>query len=431
MTAHADDSSGAAADDLRWGGAVRDRVHGYIPLTVDEMRGLDTPEVQRLRGIAQLGLTERVYPGARHSRFEHALGALEVVTRIFRDIRGRVGVDGLLRPLGLPERSSEFAHLLRVARWTALLHDLGHGPFSHVTESLLPGGCSHEQRSRELLEEGAIGDVVRHGGEALYDDVTLVMHPRDELPAPLRFIFDVISGPVGADRMDYLLRDSAATGVSYGIFDLDRLLHTLVPVTDAARGAVRLGVERGGVLALEGLLWARVSMFQQVYLHRVRRILDRHLLDFLAAILDGGHYERDHDAYLAWSDARVLEALRLAATDPGAPGHDDARRIIERRHHRMLSPELENDDPAVVARRLEEWERAVQAAAPGALPIADLVLAPEDADSEANIPVRESTGSVVPLRDVSALVGRLQLRPLGRLYVARDAAEHPSFAPPS
>ncbi|MFQ5655395.1 MAG: HD domain-containing protein, partial [Planctomycetota bacterium] len=96
--------------------AIRDPIHGYVRLTAAEIRGIDTPEMQRLRGISQLGLTERVYPGARHSRFEHAIGALEVVTRILEELRGRLGVAGVLRPLGIPPRSREYERLLETAR---------------------------------------------------------------------------------------------------------------------------------------------------------------------------------------------------------------------------------------------------------------------------------------------------------------------------
>ncbi|MCA8960492.1 MAG: HD domain-containing protein [Planctomycetes bacterium] len=397
---------------------IRDPVHGYVRLGDDEIRGLDTPEVQRLRGISQLGLTDRVFPGARHTRFEHALGTLEVSSRIFEELRGRLGVAAILELLGLPDAVPEYEHLRAVARWASLLHDIGHAPFSHVTEELLPSGTDHETRTVELFESGEIGRVVRECGVALAEDVRAVLVGGPSLPRPLRFVREVLAGPLGADRMDYLLRDSHSTGVSYGVFDLSRVLHTLEPVECDEEPRVRLGIRRGGVLAAEGMLWARFSMFQQVYLHRTRRILDRHLNDFLRATLPGGTYPRDLDEYLKYDDARIWEHLRLAHEDGHAPGHRDAHRILRRAHHRSVDQELTSDDPNLLRGWLDQWRERVESEDPGADPITDLVLPHADADSGSTLPVIGAGGAVVPLENTSSLVGRFRLRPLGRLYVA-------------
>ncbi|MEM7263934.1 MAG: HD domain-containing protein, partial [Planctomycetota bacterium] len=226
--------------------AVRDPIHGYIRLTDLEIRGIDTPELQRLRGITQLGLTERVFPGARHSRFEHALGALEVVTRIFEELRGRLGIAGLLEPLGVPVKTEEYEHWVTVARWVALLHDLGHAPFSHVTEGLLPDGRNHEDVTSELVRGGAIAKVLDRAGERLARDVRTVLAHEAPLDRPARFVRETIAGSVGADRMDYLLRDSHATGVSYGVFvtyvydSVYQLVGTISPDPDGAGPQPRL-----------------------------------------------------------------------------------------------------------------------------------------------------------------------------------------------
>lgn len=407
--------------------AIRDPIHGYIRLTDAEIRGIDTPEFQRLRSISQLGLTEQVYPGARHSRFEHALGALEVVTRILETLRGRLGLETLLGPLELEPEPDAFEELLVVARWVALLHDLGHAPFSHVTESLLPTGASHERVTRRILREGEVGRVVAHHGEAVSTSVDRVLAAAGgeavELSPALAFVRELVTGPVGADRMDYLLRDSAATGVSYGVFDLGRVLHTVRPVVTAE--GVTLGIRRGGELAVEGMLWARFSMFQQVYLHRTRRILDRHLNDFLEANLDGGQYPESVSEYLQWNDHRVWELLRSAAADPSARGHLDAVRIVRRQHHRSLKQELESDDPDRLEAWLFDWGQRIASARPEAEPIADLILPHGDFDSGGSVPVVRTDGRVQELHELSSLVGRLRLRPLGRMYVAPGSGEFP------
>ncbi|MEE8142798.1 MAG: HD domain-containing protein [Planctomycetota bacterium] len=408
--------------------AIRDPIHGYIRLTEAEVRGIDTPEVQRLRGISQLGLTERVYPGARHSRFEHALGCLEVATRIFEELRGRIGIAGLLTPLGLPAQLADYQALLAVVRWVGLLHDLGHAPFSHVSEDLLPMGQSHEHLTVEMVSSGAVGEVLRQTGENLYEQVIQILHPASQdLPPPLAFAREVISGPLGADRMDYLLRDSAATGVSYGIFDLGRILHTLQPAP--SRGGVRLGILRGGVLAAEGLLWGRISMFQQVYFHRTRRILDVHLRDFLRVTLPQGTYPGEISDYLQWNDARVWEMLRTADRDSTHPGHRDAQRILRRWHHRALPQELEANDPEKIAGWLQDWRARILEVAPSAEPVTDLLYPPPESESGADLEVVQPGGEMIALREVSSLVGRLRQRPLGRMYVARGVDSAPGFLP--
>ncbi|MGA1202919.1 MAG: HD domain-containing protein [Planctomycetota bacterium] len=407
------------------GEAIRDPIHGYVPISALERRGLDSVEVQRLRRISQLGLTELVYPGARHSRFEHAVGALAVVTRLFEELRGRLGLDAWLPAVGRAGTEAEFAHLVAVARWTALLHDLGHAPFSHVTESLLAPGEQHEDRTLRLVEEGAVGAVLADGGAQLRDDVrTCLDLSRTPGDPALRLVREAIAGPLGADRMDYLLRDSRATGVSYGLFDLDRVLHTIVPVADLERGGVRLGIDRGGVSAAEGMLWARASMFGQVYQHRTRRILDRHLLDFLGAVLPGGRYPTETEDYLQWDDPRIWEALRVADSDPSAPGHRDARRILRRGHHRALDRQIDGADPTAVLRELERWSSIAIEIDPAFDPRSDLVELRSDPSRSGDIPVvdgggdRFGGGRVRPLREHSDLSERLQPRCFGRLYVA-------------
>ena len=404
--------------------AIRDPIHGYIALTPLEMRGLDGAAMQRLRRIAQLGLTELVFPGARHSRFEHAVGALAVVTRIFEELRDRVGLDGWLPRIDRDPTSAEWTHLLAVARWVALLHDVGHAPFSHVTESLLPPGETHEDRSLRIVRDGDLRRVIAEGGVQLLEDVLVCLDPRTEPSDPaLVFVRETIAGPLGADRMDYLLRDSWGTGVSYGIFDLERIVHTLVPIEDPKVGGVRLGVDRGGVSATEGMLWARLSMFGQVYTHHTRRILDQHLREFLGEILPGGRYPAEDDEYLAWNDVRIWEAIRTAVEGGDAPGAANARRILRREHHRVLPMRLEGGDTSAVGTALDEWCAELRTLDPSLDPRGDLVVIGSDPSRGAELPVRLAGEEVVPLREVSTLLDHRPPQPSARLYVTHDARE--------
>jgi len=405
--------------------AIRDPIHGYVAFEPAEMRLIDTAEVQRLRRISQLGLTELVYPGARHSRLEHAIGTVAVVTRLFEGLRGRLGLERWFGALGLAATDREFGRTLAIARAAALLHDIGHAPFSHVTEELLPAGEGHEDRTLRLAREGEVGVALGERGTEFRDAVLACLDPRREpSEPPLAFVRETISGSLGADRMDYLLRDSRATGVSYGIFDLERVLHTVVPIESDRAPGVRLGIDRGGVLAAEGMLWARTSMFQQVYLHRTRRILDLHLRAFLRELLPGGRYPAEPTEYRQWDDPRVAEELRRAAGEPSGPRRAAARRILAREHHRALPGRVEGGSPAEVRDRLEAWRQAALAADPAADPIADLVdeaLDPLGGGGE--ILVLEPSGARTPLARASALVGRLAPAPYGRLYVAPGRRE--------
>lgn len=368
-----------------------------------------------------------------------------MATRTMEELRGRCGLDDLMPRLGLPAQSTEYEQLLRTVRWVALLHDVGHPPFSHVTEGLLPdaGGdepLTHEELTLELVQAGAVADALALDGAQAASDVLEVLRvlsrpenaggsrpsetgSRELLPPHLEFARQVIGGPIGADRMDYLLRDSAATGVSYGVFDADRILHTIV-IGSSGGGAPCLGIERGGVLAVEGMLWGRLSMFQQVYLHRTRRILDRHLTDYLRVALPGGCYPRAASEYLEWTDPRVWEMLRNDAKDATAPGHRDARRVLYREHHRTLPQELEGRDRRTLEGWLQEWAARIRAAVPSAEPISDLVSTEHRA---AEVPVQTGSGDFMTLREVSSLLVGLRLRPTGRMYVNRSTADVPSY----
>jgi HD superfamily phosphohydrolase len=155
---------------------------------------------------------------------------------------------------------------------------------------------------------------------------------------------EIIVGDVfGADRIDYLLRDSLHTGVAYGRFDHNRLIDTLRIIPGAPEGGEgagdvdpQLGCERGGLESAEALMLARYFMFAQVYYHPARLAYDSHLKDFLVQWLDGGMFPTDPARHLAYTDNEVLSAVRAAARDPQAAGHDAARRIVEREHFRVV-----------------------------------------------------------------------------------------------
>ncbi len=230
---------------------IRDPLWDNIRLDAAALAVLDTPPVQRLRYIRQLGHAFLVYPGATHTRFEHALGAYHLTCRALGSLADRGELDRV------PEDE-------RVAvRLAALLHDIGHYPFSHALEEA--GFPSHEAQGVSLLPEGELGAVLRSiGGEGLADRIGALIRGRS--PSPLQ---GLISGSLDLDKIDYLSRDARMCGVPYGTVDVDRLLAAITVVDGTARR--EMGVHEKGVSALESLLFAKYQMYRNVYWHHAVR----------------------------------------------------------------------------------------------------------------------------------------------------------------
>jgi hypothetical protein len=333
---------------------VRDAVHVFIHFDAAERAVIDSRPFQRLRDIHQLALSYLVYPGASHKRFEHSLGVMEVAGRIFDVVTQPDKVTDAVRDV-IPEHGSSTYHYWRsVLRIAALCHDVGHLPFSHAAEeALLPDGWDHERLTREIIhapEMTAVWESMRPKPDA--DDVVklaLGAAKVEKLKLGLDFdpwqaiLAEIIVGDVfGADRIDYLLRDSLHTGVAYGRFDHNRMIGTLRIIPGAPEGGdgadvdPQLGCERGGLESAEALMLARYLMFAQVYYHPARLAYNEHLKDFLSAWLPGDHrFPTDIEGHLSRADSEVLVAIREAAANPGAHGHDPARRIVKREHFRI------------------------------------------------------------------------------------------------
>lgn len=322
---------------------IRDAIHIFVRLDTDERRVLNSTPVQRLRYIHQLALTYLVYPGATHRRFEHSLGVMELATRIYDIVTASGNIHEKVRGF-VPEPNSRNFHYWRlVLRMAALCHDIGHLPFSHAAEEdLLPAGTRHEDLTRELI----LGPEMRGLWHDLHVDpenvAKIAVGPKhwkgtwDEWDA---ILYEIIGGDVfGADRIDYLLRDSYHAGVAYGRFDHYRLVDTLRILPKEYEGTEEpaLGIEEGGVQSAESLLWARYLMYTQLYFHPVRRIYDIHLKEFLQAWLPNGPYPTAIEEHLRLTDNEVLVALLGASGAPEQAGHDPARRIMGREHYRLV-----------------------------------------------------------------------------------------------
>lgn len=251
--------------------------------------------MQRLRRLRQLGLAYLAFPSAEHSRFTHALGALAMGTRAF---------DELVR--NAPERFGDpvqTAYQRRLVRAALLLHDIGHGPFSHSCESVL--GVRHEARTDDLiaLPEVAAG-IADLDVDAAHVLALIVGDPDNRYPA----LRELVSGPnLDADRMDYLLRDAYFTGVSNGRYDAEQLIGSLRVLERDGRLVV--GIDRRGIVALESFVMARYMMFASVYFHHTTRMFEHILHDVLRDLWPNPHALDRIEEFLRWDDFRVLNAL--------------------------------------------------------------------------------------------------------------------------
>lgn len=341
---------------------LRDPVHGLVSFEKEEHRIVEallaTQEVQRLRRIRQLGLTSLAYPGADHTRFSHALGTAYVMTRFIDRIQSIHG--------DLPYWQRLTSERAREALAAALLHDLGHGPFSHLFEDAVVGGPKHEQWSSRiaLSPETEVHQVLSSFDPALPERVDALIHGSHELP----YLARAVSGTFDVDRCDYLLRDAYFTGVSYGSFDLDWLLRSfrLAEPRTAGQAPVLAIDGTKGLPAIESFVLARLFMFQQVYFHKASRaselLLTRILQRVRGLLLDGTRVEGTPDAfidlaqtgdtslgrYLELDDAVMWTALRRfgEARDPVL--RDLARRLLSRRLLKSL--ELFGEDASKAGR---------------------------------------------------------------------------------
>ena len=275
---------------------IRDPLWNNIRLDALSFELIDTPAFQRLRYVRQLGLAFLVYPGATHSRFEHALGTYHLARRT----------------LTLFEDQDDFASIGRdecmLTRIAALLHDIGHYPFSHALEEI--GAMHHEDVARPLICDGEVAEVLRRelGAEAPERIVSLI---RGESDSPLQ---GLISGSIDLDKLDYLRRDAFMCGVAYGEIDVDRLVNALVIVRDPDTDAPRVGMIEKGLSALESLLFARYQMYRNVYWHHAVRSATAMYKRLVADALDAGAL--DARTLAGFTDEGILHVLSQRAPSP-------------------------------------------------------------------------------------------------------------------
>jgi len=269
---------------------IRDPIHGYIGVTEAEKRVVDSWPVQRLRGIKQLSIASIVYPGGDHSRFSHALGAMHVAGLIADILKKSV------------EISDDEWQLLRLA---GLLHDIGHGPFSHSFEEVMVKhkGLNHEQMGKDVVKKSEIADALKEIGFKPDDiiDLTFGKETKEK-----RYLHQVTASQVDADKLDFLVRDAYCTGVEYGRIDTSRLIQAM----SVCGGDMAIDLK--ALYALESFMIARYQMFLAVYYHRAVRaaeILLNKAMDYAHELIGLTTFD-DIDGFLRMDDAYVTTKLR-------------------------------------------------------------------------------------------------------------------------
>ncbi|HTV72897.1 MAG TPA: HD domain-containing protein [Candidatus Acidoferrales bacterium] len=276
---------------------IFDPIHHFIELDDGEVALLNTAPMQRLRRLRQLGLAYLAFPAAEHSRFSHALGALAVGERVITSLR---------RHDTYFASEADYAAQRRLLRAALLLHDIGHGPFSHASEEVL--GVAHEVRTQAIV---ALPEVQRALSAIEVDAGELVALITGVKPPRYPVLKEIVSGPnLDADRMDYLLRDAYFTGVVSGRYDVEQLIGSLRVFERGGRAV--LGVDGRAVVALESFVLARYMMFATVYFHHTTRLFEHVLHDALREIWPDPGALAGTDAFLGWDDFRVLDAFRVA-----------------------------------------------------------------------------------------------------------------------
>jgi len=291
-------------------GEIKDPVHGYVYITEEEKEIIDSFPFQRLHRLRQLAGAEYVYPGANHTRFEHSVGVMYLA--------GRVGEN----PSIAQRIREEEVEMVRVA---ALLHDVGHGPFSHVFEHLLDKelGKTHEDMTRWIITNSELKDILNktgHNPEEVGKLATGVLHKPGKA-----FLDQIIRSAVDVDKLDFVVRDTHHTGAEYGYIDIFRLIHALDVLDE------NLAVELGALSALESFIIARIESFKSIYFHRVGRAAQI----MLATAMEKANEElgltsfKAPEEYLAMDDYTVWTRLKDCKKSSGIIKNLERRKMLK------------------------------------------------------------------------------------------------------
>lgn len=354
--------------------SILDPIHGLIRMSEEEMKIISHPLFNRLRKVKQNTFLYFVFPSANHTRFEHSIGVMHLASEMFlnalnnastlRNKQKKYGIEGNNNILDVEQYiTGEFKEAFFNLRIAALLHDIGHGPMSHLFDEFAPKNTDFirmvkydEKLSINKELATSLGTVIRNknniDGNVEHEYVsyyfaakvlTAIGFNPDRIKTILTimneqldlktinindnnltpFLNQIVAGaPLDCDRMDYLLRDSYFTGVKYGSYDLNRLLKSLLPFVDGQNNEIRLGIKKSGLPAIENFIQARYELYVQVYFHKTNQACNAMLSHSTRTLKKIGYefvkcntVELFIDDYLKLSDERFLEVVEQAIPD--------------------------------------------------------------------------------------------------------------------
>jgi hypothetical protein len=291
-------------------GEIKDPVHGYVYITQAEKEIIDSYPFQRLRRLRQLAGAEMVYPGANHTRFEHSIGVMHLAGLLMKN----PNLSQLL--------TEDEAQMIRIA---ALLHDVGHGPFSHIFEHLLVKflNKTHEDITTWIIQESELKDIISGLG---YNSNSVGKLAVGSLHEPGKAFTDqIIRSAVDVDKLDFIVRDTYHTGAEYGYVDIFRLIQMLDVLDE------NLAVDLGALSALESFILARIESFKSIYFHRVARAAQIMIATAMEQAKDELRLVdfKSPDEYLAFDDYAVWGMLKKCKKSRGIIENFERRKLIK------------------------------------------------------------------------------------------------------
>ena len=410
---------------------IRDPIHGFIELSSWEKDVINHPAFQRLRRIRQLELSELIYPGTTHTRFEHSLGVMHIGTKMFDRLKNKCS-DFLTSKLNFNQPGLERDRT--IVRFACLLHDIGHSPFSHAGEDIMPtkedgSSYKHEDYSAAIIKLILKDVVEKHDDNQNVgisaEDIADMIEGR---PSSLRrrYIWhNIVSSQLDADRSDYLLRDSYYAGVTYGHFDLDRILDTLTIAYNSEKNPV-FAIEEGGKHVAESLIIARYMMFWQVYFQKTRRICDYHATEAVKEVLTNYFgcpelppptTKENLEKYLELDDYSIFGEMKKGKCGR----HSDC--LFNRKHDRcVFQSQMLHGNIDEEANEENRYERAKEV-------LGNLITFEDDASaswykSNEDIPIYNKQKDVVEdLSSISQIIPALEKSGRKRIYVRAENTE--------
>jgi uncharacterized protein len=314
---------------------IRDPIHGFIEYDETEEKLINSDVFQRLRGIKQLAMASLVYPSANHTRFEHCIGTMHLA--------------GIIAKKFFP--ANKYRSKRRIIKLAGLLHDIGHGPFSHVSDQILENYVDENTLKEFGLQKGECHELMSILLVKSNKEIREILTASERkniiniiANSDNKFIEkDLVSGALDADKLDYLIRDSHFAGVSYGIFDIDKIIESLREI-EVSSSRKTVGIYYEGVYALEQMLLAKYHMTEQVYKHRIRRITDAMIVRGIEFAIEEGIDEIKKlfefqnktsflNNYIRYDDKLLMDTIRTKS-------NSYAKEYFDRLKERRLFKEL-------------------------------------------------------------------------------------------